>query len=593
LALAAALAAGSLGALTWAAWAGAQTNGVTINGTTLTATYSAPGGGTFLVGGLQIPPAQQGNLTGGSCSAGGSFTASGGPGGSPECDWSSPQTTGTLTITGSAPWPMMTVNFFWSPNGQASDYQFGTPFTVSPETPAPTSAPSTTPSPPTTSGSSTGSTPEVPQLPGVRFETSETVSTSKDGLWGGLIGIGVVLGGVGVYLGVRRPEDEVAGPGGQGDDPVGQTVASIDELEPAMVERLITLALVEQRRARGEESEDGVPPGTVAPPPASVGPDFVANLGRYEKWTRACQMIVDDGKLGKEFHKGLMALTKPKTWLWMLGIMATLAAVGAASAGLGYIAGLGLLVLMFGKEFFAFLDAVSAIMGADSEQELKAASDQLAVMLGNAGPNWLLMLSTMGLGALRRGATAPEEAPGETPGESGGEGRRSTAEPEPEGSAPEDVPIEGGRGRRPLKAGTYSALSVLQALINQAKSINPGAGRKNCVACAFALDLLWQGVKTAVKPISPDFMRSLRFIEEFAGKTFTTATKQQIIEHFEAAGDGARGIVVVINKACGAGHAFNVINKGGQVYFIDAQKGGEFTGWDRFDSDANYVETGK
>ena len=192
---------GALGLLaslgTAAASAQQYTSGVTLAGPRLTATYGASGGGTFLVGGLQLPSDQISHVVSATCSNGGTPNLNGAPRGGPECIWNTPQTTATITIVGNVAWGTMTVQYFWSPTGRASDYAFGPTFTVSPSI-------TTTPTPATTV-----TTPRVTEPPAGGSSESGSSSSDLTLLWGGLTALGAgMIGGNHLFHTDKKGSDD-------------------------------------------------------------------------------------------------------------------------------------------------------------------------------------------------------------------------------------------------------------------------------------------------------------------------------------------------------------------------------------------------
>ncbi len=57
----------------------------------------------------------------------------------------------------------------------------------------------------------------------------------------------------------------------------------------------------------------------------------------------------------------------------------------------------------------------------------------------------------------------------------------------------------------------------------------------------------------------------------FPGKKFVNGSLSNIVKDVKTGGDGARGIVFGLDKR--GGHVFNVINRDGDLVFLDAQSG--------------------
>ena len=101
------------------------------------------------------------------------------------------------------------------------------------------------------------------------------------------------------------------------------------------------------------------------------------------------------------------------------------------------------------------------------------------------------------------------------------------------------------------------------------KTIGQMATSKNCVAIAYLVDQLYATGK--VGELAASGTLNFWSIEALFGRTLSLVKNFLEIEsRMAAAGDGARGIVVVTRGIGEDGHVFNVINRGGQVFFIDA-----------------------
>ncbi|MEU3709197.1 toxin glutamine deamidase domain-containing protein [Streptomyces catenulae] len=100
--------------------------------------------------------------------------------------------------------------------------------------------------------------------------------------------------------------------------------------------------------------------------------------------------------------------------------------------------------------------------------------------------------------------------------------------------------------------------------------VNPGGGKANCRACVLGVERALDGAPAAALP---ELGRgSLASVEKyFPGKRFVNRSLSNIVKDIKGAGDGARGIVYGADPD--GGHVFNVINRGGDVVFLDAQSG--------------------
>ncbi|WP_180268865.1 DUF6531 domain-containing protein [Streptomyces sp. Ru87] len=112
------------------------------------------------------------------------------------------------------------------------------------------------------------------------------------------------------------------------------------------------------------------------------------------------------------------------------------------------------------------------------------------------------------------------------------------------------------------------------------KLTNPLKGDVNCRACAIAVDSTLSGAPASAKLIKAgSATEMLRF---YPGKKFRPSNLSSIVENVSKGGPGARGIVLGSKGA--SGHAFNVVNVGGDVVFLDGQVGhaSHITKWRNF-----------
>lgn len=102
------------------------------------------------------------------------------------------------------------------------------------------------------------------------------------------------------------------------------------------------------------------------------------------------------------------------------------------------------------------------------------------------------------------------------------------------------------------------------------KIVNPGKGETNCRACVLGVEKTLDGAPASALP---DLERgSFELLERhFPGKRFRNRSFSNIVKDIKAAGDGSRGIVYGADPD--GGHVFNVINRDGDVVFLDGQSG--------------------
>ncbi|UQA95616.1 pre-toxin TG domain-containing protein [Streptomyces halobius] len=102
------------------------------------------------------------------------------------------------------------------------------------------------------------------------------------------------------------------------------------------------------------------------------------------------------------------------------------------------------------------------------------------------------------------------------------------------------------------------------------KIVNPGNGKTNCRACVLGVERTLDGTPASALPKLRG--GNYKVLEKyFPGKKFVKRSLSNIVKDVKKAGDGARGIVYGGNPDLA--HVFNVINRDGDVIFLDAQVG--------------------
>ncbi|WP_189096380.1 toxin glutamine deamidase domain-containing protein [Streptomyces kronopolitis] len=124
---------------------------------------------------------------------------------------------------------------------------------------------------------------------------------------------------------------------------------------------------------------------------------------------------------------------------------------------------------------------------------------------------------------------------------------------------------EGGGGKTVL--GDYYKTPVTEDL---RKIVNPGKGGTNCRACVLGVEKTLDGAPASALP---ELGRgNLQTLEKyFPGKRFRDRSLSNLVKDIKSAGDGSRGIVFGADSR--GGHVFNVINRDGDVVFLDGQSG--------------------
>ena len=106
------------------------------------------------------------------------------------------------------------------------------------------------------------------------------------------------------------------------------------------------------------------------------------------------------------------------------------------------------------------------------------------------------------------------------------------------------------------------------------ENVNPGfpePGRtENCVNCSVATDATLKGNPAQALP---GYETVYTVLEQDYGRKFMKVnSRERIVEVFQQAGDGQKGIVLGI-RPDGRSHVFNVDNQRGVVRFLDGQSG--------------------
>ncbi|MFE9905744.1 RHS repeat-associated core domain-containing protein [Streptomyces achromogenes] len=160
----------------------------------------------------------------------------------------------------------------------------------------------------------------------------------------------------------------------------------------------------------------------------------------------------------------------------------------------------------------------------------------------------------------------------------------------PEGSTAKGLPGVAVHGDWPLSAGNlrfgpggggsisaYGGIPYKTPITPALKdAVNPFEGETNCRACAVATDhlLAGKGVSMAPKNLKAGDVAP---IERLYGTRFKSASLASVVREVSKGGEGTRGIVWGSLPPRRDGrrytHVFNVVNVGGDVIFLDAQRG--------------------
>lgn len=133
----------------------------------------------------------------------------------------------------------------------------------------------------------------------------------------------------------------------------------------------------------------------------------------------------------------------------------------------------------------------------------------------------------------------------------------------------------------PELAGTpaYTSPEKWVSEINRPGMHTPGRNN-NCVDCARAVESTWRGdpVKAAAVADPNAAGVSPSLITNWAGGRFRTATYTDIERGLNALGDHSSAIIVSEWAGGRGAHAFNAVNDGGIVKFVDGQSA-TVSGW--------------
>lgn len=105
---------------------------------------------------------------------------------------------------------------------------------------------------------------------------------------------------------------------------------------------------------------------------------------------------------------------------------------------------------------------------------------------------------------------------------------------------------------------------------------------ENCQRCVMATEMMMRGYDVEARPTAKNDVYSLFLMhnEQFKGQQWTAREElgktkktvlKNIVEMVKSWGDGARGMVVLRWQGTAWGHILNVVNRGGEVLFVDGQ----------------------
>lgn len=144
-------------------------------------------------------------------------------------------------------------------------------------------------------------------------------------------------------------------------------------------------------------------------------------------------------------------------------------------------------------------------------------------------------------------------------------------------------------GAEAMMAGAERRELPLAKVLRAVKHVNPNPNgdvlrMSNCVNCAIATDATLAGRPAAA--LASD-VTHYGVLEDFFGAKFEDVTgAMDIGRQLVKAGDGARGVVMGYTPGGRVGHVWNVINRNGDILFVDGQLGG--IGVDNFEAFRNF-----
>lgn len=133
------------------------------------------------------------------------------------------------------------------------------------------------------------------------------------------------------------------------------------------------------------------------------------------------------------------------------------------------------------------------------------------------------------------------------------------------------------------RAGTdRKRAEALAPILDQIKDVNPGGGVLNSVFCALCAESCFAGTPASAAE-DPPHPAPVSWLREIAQTRWGTAlgvysSQREVSAATADLGSGHRAILLLI-RPDGTGHAINVVNVDGFVFFVDGQRGTEFTEW--------------
>ena len=269
----------------------------------------------------------------------------------------------------------------------------------------------------------------------------------------------------------------------------------------------------------------------------------VAELDSVGKLTEAVKRSAS--ALPGELATELQALLSPATLATMASVFAIY--VAAHSVGVGQAMDIGMLIaggVFFGMDAFTIFKDIAGFanaVNAQNENELDKAGQHLASAVAKIGVDAVMTLLTSKVAKKIAGID--------------------------ETDATRDLIEPGGKNNPNPDNGSMRSI----------ENVNPGYPKQgrtlNCVNCTVATDATLDGRPAQALESTETSIRVLE--RQYGSRFIRVRSEEQIIQMFQKAGNGKRGIVLVGQKIEGsrriAYHVFNVANQEGTIRFLDGQ----------------------
>lgn len=179
--------------------------------------------------------------------------------------------------------------------------------------------------------------------------------------------------------------------------------------------------------------------------------------------------------------------------------------------------------------------------------------------LGSQSPDLLALILGAG-GAGKLGKIGPTHLPGDAPDLNLQRGLE-------QGWAPADP-------MRSSRATPFETPTDWVPEINGGGPGLPGRGA-NCIDCTRAVESNWRGRDAVAAPLADPMSRgtSASLLEDWSGGTLRPTTLRNVERELEKMGPGASAMIVSEWRSLNGAHAYNAINDGGVIRWVDGQTG--------------------